>query len=72
MSTETLSGTRNVLRFESVDKYHTDIDDRKVQAQYQGERFGLRLPESMYNALGGPDTITVTVEPGDLLNEYPE
>lgn len=75
MSDVTLEKTRTVLRLDTV--FHTTygfklFDNLDPDDEESGQGHVMFLDGDVWKDLGSPDAITVTIEPGDLLNTPPD
>lgn len=65
----TLTKTRSVLTFQGADEFYaryiSDISDEEEGGSLRHVSY---LRVDLWDEMGRPDTITLTVEPGDLLN----
>lgn len=60
--------TKLVMRLKSSDSEVVTFDDRDPNDPTYPMTKTIALSRTSFEELGEPDTITVTIEPGDLLN----
>lgn len=63
-----ITKSRFIAEFDSVDGLHVNFKHQVYEDDAQSPHRYTRIDKEVWSAMGSPQVVTVSIEPGDMLN----